>query len=106
MAILHSFLPLLVLSLCLLARPSQAFTSKIHQNVKRTQIRDELGPLLSKGAVIVDSESGNLTEATKRWQVFASPTFNAVVQVATEDDIIQTVSATLSEHTFQTRTLD
>lgn len=99
MAILPSVcvLPLLILSLCSLVYSSEAFLGEVtstpifHRHLKRSQIRNELGPLLSSGAVIVDAEGGDLAEATKRWQQFASPSFNAVVQVATEHDIIKTV---------------
>jgi hypothetical protein len=99
MAILRSLclLPLLVLSLCSLAYSSEGFLGELsskpilHRRFETSQIRSELGPLLSPGAVIVDADGGNLTEATQRWQQFASPSFNAVVQVATENDIIVTV---------------
>lgn len=94
MAILHSLclLPLLVLWLCSLAYSSKVSLGGLHHSIKKSRIRAELGPLLSSKAVIIDAENGNLTEATKRWQQFASPSFSAVVQVATESDIIQTVS--------------
>ena len=98
MSILHCIclLPLLLLSLSSLAYSespleTRGSTSIPHQHFRRSQIRSELGPLLSSDAVIVDAEGGNLTEATQRWQEFASPSFFAVVQVATESDIIQTV---------------
>jgi hypothetical protein len=81
-----SLLSLLVLSLCSLSsqRGLGAFGS--------TRIKNELGPLLSEGCKIIDEASGNMTEATRRWQQFASPNFDAVVQVNNEADIIQTVS--------------
>lgn len=56
-----------------------------------SNIRGELGPKLSEDAVIIDAESGDMAAATKRWQLFASPSFQAVVQVAIENDIVETV---------------
>jgi hypothetical protein len=99
MAILQRLclIPLLALSLYSIAYSSKSEFDQLgsapafHQNIRRSQIRTELGPLLSPGAVIIDAESGNLTAATERWQVFASPSFFAAVEVATELDIIQTV---------------
>lgn len=94
---LLGLLPLLVLSLCSLPSPSGAVLGSLdsspvlHQHVERSQIRDELGPLLSPGAVIVDADGGNLTQATQRWQLYASPSFIAAVEVATENDIIETI---------------
>lgn len=93
MVVISSFYSL-VLPFLSLYRSSYAFeidlsSSPLHS--RTSKVRDELGPLLSKDAVIVDSKSGNMTEATKRWQLFASPTFDVVVEVATEDDIVQTV---------------
>ncbi|CAI6270044.1 unnamed protein product [Periconia digitata] len=59
---------------------------------RASNIRQELGPKLSKDAVIIDAESGDMAAATKRWQVFASPSFSAVVEVATENDIVETIA--------------
>ncbi|KAF2705684.1 FAD-binding domain-containing protein [Pleomassaria siparia CBS 279.74] len=84
----HSLLFLLLLVLSLLCSLS---SQTVLGAFGSTRIRNELGPLLSQGCNIIDEASGNLTEATRRWQLFASPNFDAVVQVNNEADIIQTI---------------
>ncbi|KAF2008888.1 FAD-binding domain-containing protein [Aaosphaeria arxii CBS 175.79] len=88
MTISHS---LVSLSLVIASYFSQSSATVIRRDDGVPSIRSELGPVLSPEAIIVDSERGNLTEATKRWQVFASPSFDYVVQVANENDIVETV---------------
>jgi hypothetical protein len=100
---MHSFsfgLPLsyllLMFNFCLLALSVSGGAQEVDQKqtfslTKRSQIRTELGPQLSSGAVIIDADGGDLKAATKRWQEFASPNFTAAVMVTNEQDIIATV---------------
>jgi hypothetical protein len=54
-------------------------------------ITSELGPLLSKNAEIILQSDSEFTEASKRWQCWAAPDVNMVVEVQTEEDVQQTV---------------
>lgn len=54
-------------------------------------ISSGLGPLLSADASILLPGSGAFDNKTIRWQEFQSPTVRAVVVVATEQDVQQTV---------------
>lgn len=56
------------------------------------QIHEELGAKLSENAILITEGSEGFREATIRWQEFRPPTFRASVQVATEEDIQETVS--------------
>lgn len=60
--------------------------------ISAAQIRQDLGPRLSTKAVILDATHGNFKEATTRWQSYSNPKFISVVEVATVEDIVQTVS--------------
>jgi hypothetical protein len=52
----------------------------------------ELGPRLSSGALIYFSGSEEFDTLTERWQLYAPPTFVAVVVANTEQDVQFTVS--------------
>ena len=52
----------------------------------------ELGPRLSRGALIYLSGSEQFDTLTERWQLYAPPTFIAVVVACTEQDVQLTVS--------------
>ncbi|PYH85967.1 FAD-binding domain-containing protein [Aspergillus uvarum CBS 121591] len=54
-------------------------------------ITAELGPRLSPGARIILPNSPDFTDATRRWSPFAEPRFTVVVDVATEQDVAETV---------------
>lgn len=56
-------------------------------------ITDELGPRLSAGAAIVFPGSSEFLLATDRDNEQTPPTFAVVVEVATENDVQETVSA-------------
>jgi hypothetical protein len=53
-----------------------------------------LGPQLSSTAEIVLPGQAYWANASARWQGYAIPTYQAVVEVSTEKDIQQTVSST------------
>lgn len=56
-------------------------------------ITADLGPLLSPGASISLPGSSQFESITTRWQMhYPSPNFRAAVQVATDNDVQQTVS--------------
>jgi hypothetical protein len=50
-----------------------------------------LGPNLSPNAAIILPDQADWRNASARWQGYAIPTYQAVVEVATEKDIQQTV---------------
>lgn len=52
----------------------------------------QLGPQLTEGAVIYFSGSDEFDTLTERWQLYAPPTFVAVVVAKTELDVQLTVS--------------
>jgi hypothetical protein len=54
-------------------------------------ITNTLGPLLSTTARIHLPGSAGFNTSTDRWQEFAPPSFAAVVQVATEEDVQETI---------------
>lgn len=54
-------------------------------------ITNTLGPLLSTAAQIHFPGSAGFNSSTDRWQDFAPPSFAVVVQVATEEDVQETV---------------
>lgn len=51
----------------------------------------ELGAVLSPSASILLPDDAGFDNATLRWQAYAAPSFRAVVEVATESDIQNTV---------------
>jgi hypothetical protein len=53
-----------------------------------------LGPQLSSNAAIVLPDKAYWANASARWQGYSIPTYQAVVEVSTEKDIQETVSAT------------
>jgi hypothetical protein len=53
-----------------------------------------LGPQLSSNAAIILPGQDSWANASSRWQGYAIPTYQAVVEVSTEKDIQQTVSST------------
>ncbi len=61
-----------------------------------SRIRSELGPRLSHSASIILPHSADFAAATIRWTEYQAPTFSAVVEVASERDVQETVSAPLS----------
>jgi hypothetical protein len=52
----------------------------------------ELGPLLSSGGLVYFAGSEEFDTLTERWQLYAPPTFIAVVEARTEQDVQFTVS--------------
>lgn len=56
------------------------------------QIHQELGTRLSANAKLITEGSDGFRESTLRWQEFRPPTFAASVEVASEQDIQETVS--------------
>lgn len=54
----------------------------------------DLGRQLSRGALIYLSGSDEFDTLTERWQLYAPPTFIAVVVAKTEQDVKLTVSLT------------
>jgi hypothetical protein len=52
----------------------------------------QLGPQLSKGALVYFSGSDEFNNLTERWQLYAPPTFVAVVVARSELDVQLTVS--------------
>ena len=61
-------------------------------------IHAALGLSLSRDAVIHLPGSGGFDTATDRWNPWRNPQFDVVVEVITEDDVVQTVSLTASIH--------
>lgn len=49
---------------------------------------------LSPGANVYVEHSEKFSGATLRWSEYKSPHFTVVVEVATEDDVVETVSLT------------
>jgi hypothetical protein len=76
-----SFVPFVALALSFLATISSAFN-----------ITKDLGPQLSPGAAIVFPGSAEFLVATDRDNEQDPPIFAVVVEVATENDVIKTVS--------------
>ena len=58
-----------------------------------SRICSELGPRLSHSASIILPHSADFAAATIRWTEYQAPTFSAVVEVASERDVQETVSA-------------
>lgn len=56
------------------------------------KMTDKLGPQLSQGALVYLSGSDKFNILTERWQLFAPPTFIAVVVPRCERDVQLTVS--------------
>jgi hypothetical protein len=52
----------------------------------------ELGPRLSSGGMVYFTGSEEFDTLTERWQLYAPPTFIAVVEARTEQDVQFTVS--------------
>jgi hypothetical protein len=52
----------------------------------------ELGPRLSSGGLVYFTGSEEFDTLTERWQLYAPPTFIAVVEARTEQDVQFTVS--------------
>ncbi|KAJ5175929.1 uncharacterized protein N7482_001806 [Penicillium canariense] len=57
----------------------------------RGNISAELGPNLSSGANIYLPGSEGFTQSTERWSSFEAPNVTVVVEVATENDVAETV---------------
>ena len=51
----------------------------------------ELGPRLSSGGLVYFAGSEEFDTLTERWQLYAPPTFIAVVEARTEQDVQYTV---------------
>ena len=58
----------------------------------------ELGPQLSSGGLVYFTGSDEFDTLTERWQLYAPPTFIAVVEARTELDVQLTVSLQHVEH--------
>jgi hypothetical protein len=65
--------------------------SRTHFNYKTSSIQVELGSLLSPNATIISRVDPRFGNATERWQEYKSPSINIVVEVATENDVQETV---------------
>jgi hypothetical protein len=61
-------------------------------NNGKVDIKAELGPQLSRGATILLPQDGDFTDETERWSLYSAPTFRAVVEVTSEQDVQATVS--------------
>lgn len=59
---------------------------------KENGIVQELGPRLSREAAIVFEGEERWKVVTKRWQWWRAPDVRAVVEVAAEEDVAETVS--------------
>jgi hypothetical protein len=57
----------------------------------KESIQELLGPALSTRAKIVVKGADGFKKATERWQYWEAPHVNAVVEVQSEEDVIQTV---------------
>ena len=64
-------------------------------NLQNDHVMGELGPRLSPAAAIHLPGSEGFTIATDRWVPWNNPHFDIVVEVATEDDVTETVGWTL-----------
>ncbi|KFY38282.1 hypothetical protein V495_06663, partial [Pseudogymnoascus sp. VKM F-4514 (FW-929)] len=67
------------------AASSADATTRVHE------MTSNLGPRLSRGALIYTPGSDQFDALTERWQLFAPPTFIAVVVAKTEWDVVLTV---------------
>jgi hypothetical protein len=56
-------------------------------------IKAELLPQLSQGASIILPPDSTWANETERWSLYSAPTFRAVVEVASEQDVQAAVSA-------------
>lgn len=57
-----------------------------------SEIEQELKQILSSGATVYMPHSAGFKSATDRWNPWENPSFDVVVEVATEDDVGKTVS--------------
>jgi hypothetical protein len=66
-------------------------------NIPTTNINltAKLGPQLSHNAAIFVPDHVNWANASARWQGYAIPTYQSVVEVASEQDIQRTVSGAM-----------
>jgi hypothetical protein len=58
----------------------------------KRDIRSTLGPELSPNAAIYTSSDPAFNNESLRWSAYSAPTFQAVVEVASEADIVASVS--------------
>ncbi|GAP88221.1 putative FAD binding domain-containing protein [Rosellinia necatrix] len=61
------------------------------RNLTAATVQNELGPLLSSGALIFGPENAAWQDATERWNTLARPTIQVVVQPALESDVSKIV---------------
>jgi hypothetical protein len=54
-------------------------------------IGSTLGPQLSEGAAIYTKSDSHFSSESARWTAYSAPTFQVVVEVATEEDIVASV---------------
>lgn len=66
--------------------------------LQRSNVTAVLGPLLSAGASIYFPGSDGFDNATDRWQTWKAPTLEVVVQVASEQDVEQTIKYANKHH--------
>jgi hypothetical protein len=59
----------------------------------KRDIGSTLGPQLSPGAAIYTKSDSLFHNESLRWTAYSAPTFQAVVEVATEEDIVASVSS-------------
>ena len=89
-----SSLTTMALNLALLAiiaaTSFQYFTSG--SNLSHPTVLSELGPRLSPNASIILPDAAEFDAATTRWTEYQAPSFSAVVKVAIEKDVQETVS--------------
>lgn len=67
------------------------FTAGWLNGLSSPDILKVLGPQLSTGAQIYLPGSNQFTKATTRWSAFKAPSFAAVVEVANQNDVQETV---------------
>lgn len=87
---------LALIAAVLLLQKVAAFNPEIISGLSTLNKRDvvaDLGPRLSKGAVIYSPSSPNWANESSRWSVYHAPTWNYVVVPETEKDIAETVSS-------------
>lgn len=61
-------------------------------------LQKELGPILSTGSLIFGRNSSNWANSTARWNLYAAPDVQAVVQPAAESDVSTIVSPCCASH--------
>lgn len=74
------------------ALPARQAQRSVDATVRIQMMAGELGPRLSRGALVYLSGSEQFDTLTERWQLYAPPKFIAVVVARSEQDVQLTVS--------------